>query len=77
MWCFYCIHSTVSYTDAYQEFNTHAHHEVSLWSSGSCHSKEHYYLAETPYPPDGKEITSIYNRLDVLPLRKKFIAAHL
>lgn len=38
----------------------HAHHEVSLWSSGSCHSKEHYCLAETPDPPGGKKITSIF-----------------
>lgn len=41
----------------------HAHHVVSLWSSGSCHSKERGCLAESHAPSEGKQTASIHNLL--------------
>jgi len=42
----------------------HTHHEVSLWSSGSCRSEERYCLAENHHGPTEKEDkAAIYNHL--------------
>lgn len=69
MWCFWCITYICNITPLIKlKLITtltcmRTHHEVSLWSSGSCHSKGHYCLTESPGPSGGKETTGICNHL--------------
>lgn len=66
VWCSRCYlylqYNSFNKTQDYQGSNMHAHHEVSLWSSGSCHSRGRYCLSESRGPSAGKEPSTVYSQ---------------